>query len=346
MRRAVHGLHAHRALLHLREVHVLPVDVPVAGLPEELDVVEDRRLDLAVAALAVLPAPQRGQLVPDDHAVRLPERRAGRQLGEQEQVQLAPELAVVARAGLLEPVQVLLELLLGVEGRPVDAGEHLAVRVTPPVGARHAEQLERLDPLGRRRVRAAAEIGEGPVRVQRHGLDPVVAHEVLDQLDLVVLPLADEPLERRARRDVLALEHLVGLHVLAHLRLERLEVVLGDVDALGELEVVVEAVVDRRADRDLRAGIEVQHRRRQHVRGVVPDQVERLRVPVRDDRHLRHAVRRQRACEIAHLAVDLHGERGAGQPLADRCREIGARGAFRQVLAGSVWELEFHRRGC
>ena len=36
----------------------------------------------------------------------------GREVGEHEQVELAAELAVVARAGLLEALQVLLELLL------------------------------------------------------------------------------------------------------------------------------------------------------------------------------------------------------------------------------------------
>ena len=196
VRRAVHGLHAHGPVLHVREVHVLPVHVPVAGGLEELDVVEDRRLDLAVAAGAVLGAPQRGQLVPEHHPVGLPERRAGAQLGEQEQVELPAELAVVARAGLLEPVQVLLEILLGVERRAVDAGEHLAVGVPAPVRAGDGEQLEGLDALGRRRVRAAAEVGERAVGVERDRLDAGVRDQVVDQLDLVVLVLAAEALER------------------------------------------------------------------------------------------------------------------------------------------------------
>ena len=253
---------------------------------------------------------------------------------------------MVARAGLLEPLQVLLQLLLGVEGGAVDAREHLPRGVAAPVRARDAEQLERLDALGGGRVRAAAEVGERAVGVERDRLDPVVAHEVLDQLDLVVLPLAHEPLERRAGRHVLALEDLVGLHVLAHLGLDRLEVVLGDVHALGELEVVVEAVVDRRPDRDLGPGIEVQDRGGQHVRRVVPDQLQRLGIPARDDRHPRRGAvaRRQRSCEITHLAVDLHGQRGPGQPGPDRGREIGAGGAVRQILARPVWKLDLHRR--
>src|SRR5918999_1810442 len=141
---------AWRVALDVREVHVVAVHVPVAGLLPELDVVDDRRLDLAVAAGAVLRAPQLGQLVPERHPVRLPERRAGAEVAEQEQLQLAAELAVVARAGLLEPLEVLLEVVLGVEGGAVDAREHLAAGVAAPVRARHGGELERLHALGRR----------------------------------------------------------------------------------------------------------------------------------------------------------------------------------------------------
>ena len=135
VRRAVHGLQAHRLALDVREVHVVAVHVPVPGLLEELGVVEDRRVDLAVAARRVLGAPQVGQLVPDRHPVREPERRARRELGEHEQLELLAELAVVARARLLEPLEVLGQLVLGRERGAVDAREHLAVRVAAPVGA-------------------------------------------------------------------------------------------------------------------------------------------------------------------------------------------------------------------
>ena len=72
------------------------------------------------------------------------------------------------------------------------------VGVAAPVRAGEREQLERLDPAGVGRVRAAAEVGERPVRVERDGLHAVVADEVLDQLDLVGLVLGAEALERRA----------------------------------------------------------------------------------------------------------------------------------------------------
>src|SRR3954451_5437711 len=108
VRRAVHGLEAHRPALDVREVHVVAVHRPMARLLPQLDVVEDRRLDLAVVAARVLLAPEGRQLVPDRHPVRLPERRAGRQVAELEELELRAQFAMVAGARLLEQLQVLL----------------------------------------------------------------------------------------------------------------------------------------------------------------------------------------------------------------------------------------------
>ena len=81
-------------------------------------------------------------------------------LGEVEEVELAPEPAVVALPRLLEPREVRVEVVLGVEGRAVDPGQLLVVLVAAPVGAGEAGQLERLDRLRVLQVRAAAEVGE------------------------------------------------------------------------------------------------------------------------------------------------------------------------------------------
>ncbi len=125
MRRAVHRLQAHRASIGVGEVHVVLVLLPVPGLVPELDVVEDRSFHLLVAAREVLGAPQLGELVEDRHAGRLPERAAGRELGEHEQLQLAPELAVIARLGELDLLEAGLQLLGGEVSGAVDPGEHL-----------------------------------------------------------------------------------------------------------------------------------------------------------------------------------------------------------------------------
>ncbi len=96
---------------------------------------------------------------------------------------------------------------------------------------------------GRRGVRPAAEVGERAVAVERDAVDALLGDEVLDQLDLVVLVLGAEALERLARRVTsLRSKRLRRGDVLAHPRLDRREVGLGERHAVGEVEVVVEAV--------------------------------------------------------------------------------------------------------
>ena len=74
--RAVHRLERHPllALVLLDEEHVVGVVVVVARSDVRLDVVEERRLDLEVAAPGVLPLAQGFQRVPDHHPLRVPER--------------------------------------------------------------------------------------------------------------------------------------------------------------------------------------------------------------------------------------------------------------------------------
>jgi hypothetical protein len=283
-------------------------------------------------------------------ALGQPEGGALRDVGELEEPELRAQPAVVARASLLEALEVLIEVLLGEERRAVDAGELLAVGVAAPVRARDGLQLERLDALGRGRVRPAAQVGERPVRVQRDGRRAGVRDQVLDQLDLVRLVLGPEAREGLGHRDVLVHERLVGLDVLAHLLLEAIELGVGERDVLGELEVVVEAVLDRRADRDLHAGIELERRGGQDVGRVVADEPEgRLAVAAlalgRDDANAVAVVQRRR--EVLHVVgvVDAHRERHARQARADRRGDVGAGGAVLELERVPVGERDLHRAG-
>ena len=91
------------------------------------------------------------------------------------------------------------EVLWTVEGRAVDAGELLVALVAAPVRAGEAGQLERLDRLRVLQVRAAAEVGELALRVQR---DRPVGR--FDELDLVGLALLLEPPSGLVAVDLLA----------------------------------------------------------------------------------------------------------------------------------------------
>jgi hypothetical protein len=146
-------------------------------------------------------------------------------------------------------------------------------------------------------VRAAAEIGEVALRVERD-----VAVRGVDQLDLVRLAVVREARSRLVTADLRPLPRPALRDLAPDLVLDRREV--GLVDRLGELEVVVEAVLDRRPDRDLDPGMEPANRLGEKVRGGVTEHGQRLRVVAiarRED--LERRTLGKRKPEVAGLAV-------------------------------------------
>src|SRR6476659_6092876 len=83
-----------------------------------------------------------------------------------EEIELLPEAAVVAFLRLLDSLEIRVEILLRVEGRPVDACQLRVLFVAAPVRAGESGQLDRLDRRGVLEMRAAAEVGELTLRVE------------------------------------------------------------------------------------------------------------------------------------------------------------------------------------
>ena len=124
-----------------------------------------------------------------------------------------------------------------------------------------------------------------------------------------------------------------------HLRLDRGQVFLGERAALRRRrEVVIEAVVGRRAEGDLRAREQVLHRLGEDMREVVADQLERVLLVARgDQRELGVAL--ERAHDVAHLAVDPRRERRLGEARPDRrgdVRGVEPSGISRTEPSGSA----------
>ena len=160
--RAVHRLHVVRAVVHLhRRVHAVGVPGEVADCLEQLAVGEVRREhELVAAVLVALPAVVLDQLA-HDGALGVPDGEPAAELvREAEQVELGGELAVVALLGLGELVEVGLQRRVGLPRRAVDALQHRALLVAPPVGAGDLLQLEVAEAAGRRHVRALAQVDE------------------------------------------------------------------------------------------------------------------------------------------------------------------------------------------
>ena len=156
--------------------------------------------------------------------------------------------------------------------------------------------------------------------------------QILDQLDFKALALVLEQSNGVAPLHRLAGEGGVAGDDLAHPRLDPLEVLRGE--GLVPVEVVVEAVLDRRADGDLGAGEKVLHRLGEHMRGVVPDQFKRFRVLAGDEADGGVAV--EHGGEVGELAVHAHGDGGLGEAGADGGRHLRARDRTVEAAHGSV----------
>ncbi len=201
---------------------------------------------------------------------------------------------MVALLRFLDAVQVRVEVFLLRPRRAVDPLQHLVARIAAPVRAGDLHQLEHLELARRRHVRAAAEVDEAAFAIQRNVL---VRRDRRDDLGLVVLAHVLEELHRLVARHHLALDLLVLLRELGHALLDRREVLRRERALVAE--VVVEAVLDHRADRHLRVGKQLLDRVGEQVRRRMADDVEAFRVLVGDDRDVGVAIDDDTTCRRA-----------------------------------------------
>ena len=91
-------------------------------------------------------------------------------------------------------------------------------------------------------------------------------------------------------------------------------------NGVGAVEIVIEAVLDGRADAELGFGKQLEHGGGQQVRGGVAVDLERLGILGGED--LERGVLFDGAGEIEQLAVDLGHDGGVGQARADASGDI------------------------
>ncbi len=247
-------------------------------------------------------------------------------VGEAEQVQLGAQLAVVAAGRLLEQLQVVLERVPGRPGGPVHPLELGVLLGSAPVGGGRTHQLDRADQPGGRQVRAPAQVAPAAVAVlvevvvdgqlaaaHLHHLGGVDVALEVDQLQLERL-VGELGLGLGEGVEAAAVEGLARLDDLQHPLLHPVQVLRGE--RPGDLEVVVEAVVDGRADAELGLREDVLHRLGEHVRAGVPQHVQ----PVRGvDGHRHHlGVGLRSPVQVAQLVAVADHDDGlrtvGGQP--------------------------------
>ena len=333
--RAVHRLDGVVFAINLREVHVVLVVCPVAGRLPELTVQNHRRLDLLVAVAAMDFAPVIDELIADNHAVRMEEREARAFFVKAEEVKLLAELAMVALLRFFEHVEVGIEVGLLFKGRAVDALEHLVVFVAAPVSARDAHELQRLDLARRGDVRACAEVRELALRVERN---QGVLRQVVDEFDLVGLAKALKELQRFVAGDFLAHERQVLFDDLLHFLFDVGEVAFAELAV--HVDVVVEAVVDGRADGELDVLILIKafQRLREDVRARMAQRPAAVGVFKRQEFDL--CVLRQRRREVDRLAVELGSEHLLGEAVAHRFDKVGNGRPFRNFADSAIFQRD------
>ena len=157
----------------------------------------------------------------------------------------------------------------------------------------------------------------------------------VDQLDLERFALLLEEALRLFAGDDGLREGFVAGDDLAHALLDRREI-LGRERLLRAVEVVVEAVLDHRADRHLRAGPQRLHRFGQHVRGIVADERKGARVVAGNEFELRVFV--DRVGEIDKLAVADRGDGALRQRGGDGFGDVEAGNARFKGALGAVGE--------
>ena len=157
-------------------------------------------------------------------------------------------------------------------------------------------------------------------------------------------PLGDQ----RLAAPHFAAQRFVGADDAAHFLLDGGEIVHAErLARVGGLHVVVEAIVGRGAEGDLRAGEQRLHRFGQHVGIVMPGEFQRIGlVPRGDQRQLGIAI--EGAGEIAQFAVNTRGQRGFRKAGADRggnvCRGRSRRHFAHRSVGQADLEQFGHRR--
>src|SRR5215208_1344422 len=208
--------------------------------------------------------------VPHHLALGQEERDAGSRIGrERKEPEFLADLAVVPCPRLLEAPEVSLELLLRRPCRAVDAGEHRVLLVATPVGSRYVLQLEGPELARARDVRAAAQVEEISLFVERD----LAVFQALDDLRLVgVVRVENLGL---GFGDLLALYREIPRDDLAHPLLDARQILVRETTV--DLDVVEEAVLYRRAEGQLAPWIELHDGLGHRMRSRMPQDLETLR---------------------------------------------------------------------
>src|SRR5262245_58175451 len=244
---------------------------------------------------------------------------------------------MVAFLRFFELLEIRVEVFLIKERGAVEPLKLLAAGVVFPVRAGDAQELEGADAAGVRDVRTAAEVDEFalPIEAERW----ILLQIVVDLFDFVALAQVFHERPRLGGWPLEELERLGVLDDLFHLLFDAREIVLAD--GSRRIDVVVEAIFQRGAERQLHAGKEAHDGPRHDMRAAMAQHGERFGIFLRQNLEGNFAVAcRQFAVEIDDRAVDLGGDGGLSQTLTDAFRDIARPGSLGDLLGRAVGQTK------
>ena len=216
---------------------------------------------------------------------------------------------MIALFDILEMIQISLQLILGRENCTVNSLQHLTVLIASPVCSGGGDQLKMLDLLQIHQMRAGAQVGKSRLLIE--GNDGIF-RQILNQFDLIRFIRLFHLRDRFRARQGVTRESRALLDDRLHLLFDRTQIFIGK---RRVIEIIIESVFDRRADRHLRIREETEHCLRHDMRGRMAQCRETFRISGRQD--LKLAVPGQRGSKITDLAIDLADSRIARKALTD-----------------------------
>ena len=260
--RAVHRLDGIILIIDPGGVHILAVGDPMTALLPQRAVEDDRGFHFLIARVLVDLMPVVFQCVSQHHTLWVEEGKAGAFIQDVEKIKLAAQLAVIALLGFFQHFQILVQFFLVAESGAVDALEHLVFLVAAPVGSGYAGELEGLDAAGAWQMRTRAQVRKITLAVEGKHL---IFRQITDQFHFIRLVLllheGDSLIAGQGETHfaVILLDDMLHLFFDLFKGLGR--------KRLFHVEVVVEAVFDRGADRQLGIGVQRFDSGSQHMGG-------------------------------------------------------------------------------
>ena len=243
--RAVHWLDAVFTVLRRGGEHRIFVVVPVAGFFPQHTVHHERTFHFLILVLFQLGTHEGFQFTENSPAVVMPEDHTRCFFLHMVQVKLFTDFTVVTLRRLFQALQVGVQGFFICPRGTINTLQHLVVAIATPVGASNFHQFEVMAEAHVRHVRPAAHVDVFLVMIQARLV--IMSNVLIKNRDFIALATLHEGFTRFVPADFLLNDVIVGFGELVHTFLERVDIFLGQ--GVVKVNVVVEAVVDNRADR-------------------------------------------------------------------------------------------------